>query len=245
MALALSLLTTASSAEPGTPIMYRTASYAIARSTQSSAELSNVEWAYPVMVGSKLGQFDRVNAWLRKKSVELLAECVSSRIDELLKLPDRKIVTFLARNSNFSACETNQSIVEPAEAFGQYITFRRISEWRGLARPQHDIQLLVFDLQSNVELTMASLFKPGALDALNEALAEVIQSTKPNCSGRNFVWSQVSLRPPHHLFIEFPYNPAEWEACGDGVEALEGQAVSSQLRNPASLQPLRPLMEAR
>ncbi len=249
LAIALLLFLAATcSAETGLAVTFRMTRYSIERSattTPADAERSVVQWEYPVMVGARPAEFERLNGWLREKSVEVFAQCMSSRTDELLKLSDKKLVNFLRSNPAFLACEADQSLIEPAEAFGQYITFRRLSEYQGLARPQHGIELLVFDLRSNKEASMASLFKQSALEALNGALVEVIERTRPSCHGRSFVWSQVSLRPPNRLFIEFPYNPTEWEACGDGVESLSGQSVSSQLRSAAALRPARSLVEVR
>jgi len=156
-------------------------------------------------------------------------------------------VAALSVDAQFAACEQSQSVFKPQAAFGRYVTFERVTEWKGSTRPQHGIEILTFDLAAGAAVAMATLFKPDALEALNGALAERIANDpkRPDCHGRTFDWSQVSLRPPAELFVEFPLNPAEWRDCGDGVEMLSGQIVSEHLLNPRSLLPVRRWVEER
>jgi hypothetical protein len=138
-------------------------------------------------------------------------------------------------------------VVQPRGAFGRYVTFERVTEWMGSARPRYGIEILTFDVVAGVAVDISTLFKPGALETLNGALAEQIANdpSRPDCRGRTFDWSQVSLRSPVELFVEFPFNPAEWRDCGDGVEMLSGRVVSGQLQRPDGLRPARRWVEER
>jgi hypothetical protein len=234
-ALWLSIGGTAAAAE--SVLSYRQSSYEIAQESQAEA----FNWSYPVVLPAQWPANRRLNAWLREQAVQALAGCVSRQVADLQSLTDRQLVEALSKDAEFAACEQSQSVVKPQGAFGRYVTFERVTEWKGSTRELHGIEMLTFDLAAGVAIDIATLFKPAALEALNGALAERIANDpkRPDCHGKKFDWTQVSLRAPVKLFVEFPFNPAEWHDCGDGVEMLSGRVVSEQLLRPETLQPAR------
>lgn len=238
-ALCLCITGTAAAAESVSS--YRQASYEIEQESQA------FNWSYPVVLPAQWPANRRLNVWLRGQAVQALAGCVSRSVADLQSRPDRQLVEDLSKDAEFAACEQSQSIVKPQGAFGRYVTFERVTEWKGSTRAQHGVEMLTFDLATGVSIDIATLFKPAALEALNGALAERIANDpkRPDCRGRKFDWTQVSLRPPVELFVEFPFNPAEWRDCGDGVETLSGRVVSDQLLHPETLRPARRWVEER
>lgn len=44
------------------------------------------------------------------------------------------------------------------------------------------------------------------------------------------------------IFVEFPYNPAEWAVCGDGVEMLEGKVVKDNFVAQLGQRPAKKLV---
>jgi len=230
------------------PVTYRMATYAFhvrASGYATASQTATVRWTYPVILAGGPDKPQKLNGWLREQSLRSLAQCATAPAEDLLRKTDRQVVDALERDAAFASCGAVRSALQPVEAFGRFIIFSLVGETEGLARPQHGFSSMMFDLRSNAPVAIDSLFKPGALAELNAALADVIECERPNCAERKFEWSQVTLRPPDQLFIEFPYNPAQWHACGDGVEALSGTVVSGQLLQPASLRPRRLLSEVR
>lgn len=218
-------------------LAYRQAKYSIGAAGANNA----MEWAYPVVLPAQTPTHRRLNAWLREQALEIFLHCELTAALDLKAMPDRKLVADLSADPDFAACGLLQAVIEPREAFGRYVTFELTTELGGGNRPLQGTQVLVFDMVSGIPMSLETLFKPGALDAINDALARQIAKdrSRPDCLGRPFKWSQVSLRPPADLFISFPYHPREWSECGDGVEALSGQVVSTQFLKPAQLRPVR------
>jgi hypothetical protein len=241
----------AASDADGPPLTYRMASYSIGyrvtRASLAEAFDSSMKWEYPVVTPVQTPANHRLNVWLREESLNGFKLCFPVN-DDLRATTDRKLVTTLSTDAGFAACEWQQSVIHPRGAFGRYATFERVTEWTGSTRPQHGIEILTFDMTAGVAVDIAKLFKPGALEALNRALAEQIanDTSRPECRGRSFDWFQVSPRPPAELSVEFPFNPAEWRDCGDsGVEMLSGRVVSQQMLNPRNLRPARSWVEER
>lgn len=198
-------------------------------------------WSYPVVTPADTPPLRQLNRWLREVSLEPLKSCVTGVADDVWHLPDDSLVKTLRAGTALAECDLTQSEVAPLEAFGRYVSVERHTEWLGLHRPHHGIEVLLFDVEASGVVAVETLFKPGALAEFNGALGEQIaqDASRPDCRGREFDWSQVSLRPPAQIFIRFPFHPREWSQCGDGVEMLQGQIVSAQLRDPASLRPVR------
>ncbi|HEY8877634.1 MAG TPA: hypothetical protein VIN03_08740 [Roseateles sp.] len=221
-------------------IAYRQAEYRIKFAEGASPD-GSMQWAYPVVLPVQAAAHRRLNAWLREQALQVFKQCELTQARDFRAMPDAQLVASLSAEPGFVDCALLQSVIGPREAFGRYVTFERHTEWLGQARPQHGVELLVFDLNRGVAVELATLFKPEALEVLNEALAELIAEDKsrPECSGRQFGWSQLSLRPPADVFITYPYNPREWAECGDGVESLSGPVVAGQLLHSERLRPLR------
>lgn len=220
---------------------YRVASYAIETSGDGR---DAVRWSYPVMLQHPAGGLKAVNAWIRMIALEPLRFCTPLEQGALQRMTDRQIVNELARTAGLAECGLLQAGIEPVEAFGDYLSFRRSREVMGSARPQQGSEVLVFELRADKVVSASQFFKPGSLDALNGLLAEKLPE-RPDCHGRSFDWTQVQLRPPRQVIIEFPYNPAEWAACGDGLELIEGPEVTKLLAAPRRLKPARKLLELR
>lgn len=234
-------------AETDRTIQYRMAEYAFEVSAPDAGLNANgfkVDWEYPVILGGKPNQTRVLNSWLRQQSLKVLVGC-SATLTSSLKKTDRQIIESLSSNHDFVECGIDQSVVVPLAAFGRYISFEMFTEVIGAFRPQHGIEILTFNMESGNPIAIEFLFKPDALGELNSALSEQLRKTKLNCSDRKFDWSQVSVRPPNQLFIHYPYDPAEWAQCGDGVEMLEGHVVSRQLLKRNTLQPLRRLVKVK
>lgn len=242
LALLTLLLCSAAFAAEGNEatIAYRQAEYRISFA-QGAGPDGSMEWAYPVVLPLQTPAHRRLNAWLREQALQVFKQCELTQARDLRAMSDAQLVASLSAEPGFVDCALLQSVIGPREAFGRYVIFERHTEWLGQARPQHGVELLVFDLKRGAAVELATLFKPEALEVLNEALAELIAEDKsrPECSGRRFGWSQLSLRPPAEVFITFPYNPREWAECGDGIESLSGPVVAEQLLHPELLRPLR------
>lgn len=220
---------------------YRVASYVIETSRDGKDPVS---WSYPVMLQHPAGGLKAVNAWIRTLALESLRFCTSLEQGALQRMTDRQIVNKLARTAGLAECGLMQVGIEPVEAFGDYLSFRRSREVMGSARPQQGSEVLVFDLRAGKVVSAAQFFKPGSLDELKGLLAEKL-GERPDCHGRSFDWTQVQLRPPRQVFIDFPYNPAEWAECGDGLDLIEGPVVMKLLAAPRRLKPSRKLLELR
>ncbi|MBS1157032.1 MAG: hypothetical protein H6R07_2956 [Proteobacteria bacterium] len=215
-----------SNARAENALAYKLAEYTF--EVASSKQKTQVRWSYPVFLSGIPDGTSALNVWIRDQSLEPLAACAEIPLSELRKMRDVQVQRALGRSKQFADCNIDQSEVQPMEAFASFISFQRYIEWAGLSRPQHGITMLTFDWVRKRKIGVDTLFRPGALDDLNEALAEQISSDRTDCQ-RNFDWSQVSLRPPSTLFINFPYNPGEWAVCGDGVEMIEGPLVKAML----------------
>ena len=248
---ALLFLGAAASAGGEPALTYRLASYSIGyRVTRESVAMpldTAMEWAYPVVTPMNTLAHRRLNAWLRGEALKGFETCSPVEMTALRAMSDSKVVATLSADPGFADCELHQAVISPVEAFGRYVMFERRTSWRGQARPQQGVDTWVFDMANGVPVELATLFKPDALEALNEVLAEQIAGDidRPKCPGRRFSWSQVSLRPPAELFVEYPFSPAEWRDCGDGMERLSGQAVSEQLLHPDRLRPVRRWVQVR
>lgn len=205
------------------------------------------EWSYPVFSGHWPWGGKRLaalNDWLRTRSLEPFSECAGAGPTSLAGLADKRIVASLASRPELIACGIQQSVLTPVESFGPYLSVRLKTSHSGSWRPQHSIEAVLLDLRTLRKIDLSALFKPGSLEDLNDELGRMIRSTRPDCTTRTFDWTQVSFRPPHTLFIEFPYDPAEWRVCGDGVELLEGRMVERLLLTNRNLAPLRRLRTA-
>lgn len=240
-----------SSAQPtlGPTIPYRLVKYTLvapAAATAAGQGQREATWSYPVVGGAQSGRFKALNGWLRQQSIEPLKHCSAIPQEQLLRLTDRQLVQTLGSAPEFLDCAVIESSidVEPI-AFGRFISFRLYTEWLGLAHMFHYLGFLHFDLSSEKEADLSTLFKAGALEELNEVVAETIAKTRPLCSGRDFKWHQVSLQPPDRLFIVFTFESAKLQDCGDGSEQKSGRAVSRLIRNPADLRPTRKMIEIR
>lgn len=230
----------------GERLEYRSAEYTFEVSSAApGSQRVRVHWSYPVFLGGGRAETNTLNAWVRDQSLLPLTDCVAIPFEQLRKLSDRQVQRAMMGSNLFGDCGVDQSVLEPREAFGGFITFELITEWLGAARPQHGIRTLTFDLNRKRPVGIEALFKSGALDELNSALADKISEERPDCPGRRFDWSQVTLRPPNTVFVHYPYNPAEWAACGDGVELIEGVLVEEQLIERHALEPSRPLVRVR
>lgn len=231
-------------ASSASAVAYRMASYSISRAPVDSPYSAPVSWAYPVVLPLQVPAHRRLNAWLRTQALVGLKACLP---DGLSALPDSKLVSALGVDPHFAACELVQSTIHPEGAFGRYVMFTRRTERHGSVRIYQDVQTMMFDVEKGVAVELQTLFKPEALDELNGMLQEQISEDRerPDCTGRSFEWSQVSLRPPELISIQFPYDTAEWGRCGDGVEVLKGPAVSRLLLQPASSRPVREWVQER
>lgn len=219
-------------------LRYRQAEYRIGAADANNA----MAWSYPVVLPLQTPSHQRLNAWLRERALEIFQECDLAATLGLHAMPDRKIVEVLNRTPEFAECGLLQSAIVPREAFGRFVSFDVFTTLGGGNRPLHGVKTLVFDMVSGTAVDLASLFKPGALDELNDALAKQMARDRrrwPDCPGRKFDWSLATLRPPAELLLQFPYDPAEWSRCGEGVAALSGRVVRAQLAQPALLQPSR------
>lgn len=225
-------------------VVYRMASYSIPRAPVVSEQSGPVSWAYPVVLPLQTPGHRRLNAWLRAQALAGLEECLPGGVSSL---PDGRLVSALGANPEFAACELVQSTIHPEAAFGRYVVFTRNTERHGSVRLHQSIQTMVFDMETGTAVDLQTLFKPGALEALNGVLQEQISEDRqrPDCTGRSFEWTQVSLRPPALVSIQFPYDPAEWRRCGDGFEGVSGPVVSGLLLQPARLRPVREWVEER
>jgi hypothetical protein len=209
-------------------IQYKSADYTF--SVDAAEKNIRVTWSYPVFLSGFPSVTGPLNAWVRDQSLEPLAECAGVPLANLRTMRDSEVIRTLKAGRHFADCDyLDQSDVSPSEAFGTTISITKTTEWSGLTRSQHGEKTLYFDLSRNAEIGIETFFRTDALAALNEALASKIHKERPNCSGRSFDWSQVSFRPPNMIFMEFPYNPAEWNVCGDGVEMLKGKVVKDNL----------------
>lgn len=230
------------SAQPDIPTRYRKSEYTF-KAQSSNAEHNtadfDVEWSYPVFVNGGAKVRIALNTWLRELSLKSLAACSKVHLNGLLRMTDRKIVESLRHKKQLVECGLDQSVLIPINAVGRFMVVEHVTESIGLVKSHHDIQIYFFDTIAMTPINVASLFKPDALAALDDALNEEIRETRPECPGRHFDWSMVTVRPPSSVFITFPYNPAEWDACGDGVEMIEGQVVAEQLLDPSALIPER------
>jgi hypothetical protein len=222
-------------------LSYRMASYRIARAPGADVPTEPVAWEYPVVAPEQLAAHRRLNAWLRSWALESLEPCAPAEVERLKAMPDRRVLEALSADRDFAVCELEHAVIEPREAFGPYVVFMRNTGAMGSARVHHGVEVRVFDLAAGTAVDMQTLFKPDALTVLNGALAELISADekRPDCHGRPFDWTQVTLRPPAEVFIEFAYNPAQWRDCGDGVEMLGGRVVAEQLAHPDRLRPVR------
>lgn len=219
-------------------LRYRQAEYRIGAADANNA----MAWSYPVVLPLQAPAHQRLNAWLREQALEIFQECDLAARLGLPAMPDRKIVEVLNRTPEFWECGLLQSTITPQEAFGRFVSFKVFTEHGGGNRPLHGVKTLVFDMVSGTAVDLANLFKPGALDELNDALAKQMARDRrrwPDCPGRKFNWSLATLRPPAELLLTFPHDPAEWSRCGDGVAVLSGRVVRAQLAQPALLQPSR------
>ncbi|MFG6467841.1 hypothetical protein [Roseateles sp. BYS87W] len=220
-------------------LLYRQAEYRIGAADANNA----MAWSYPVVLPLQTPAHQRLNAWLREQALEIFQECDIAATLGLRAMPDRKLVEVLNRTPAFWECGLLQSTIAPREAFGRYVSFEVFTEYGGNGvRPLHGVKTLVFDMVGGAAVDLASLFKPGALEELNYALAKQMAKDRkrwPDCPGRKFDWSLATLRPPADLLLTFPHDPMEWSRCGDGVAVLSGRVVRAQLAQPALLQPSR------
>lgn len=215
-------------------LKYRIADYMF--EVSSNEHKMEVRWSYPVFFAGRPEVTHALNAWIRDQSLAPLAECAEIPLSELRKMRDSQVQQVLIRSTQFAGCSLDQSQVEPAESFANFISFIQFTEWMGTSRPQHGITTLIFDIVSKRQIQAEKLFKPNALEDLNNALSEQISAERQECV-RRFDWSQVTLRYPNAVIIHFPYNPAEWEKCGDGVEMIEGDLVKKLLNSRVHFPP--------
>jgi hypothetical protein len=245
LAILAGLLSSAAPAQPNdSDIVYKMSAFRIEIPRQGNDSPAAIEWSYPVVIRPR-NIAERINAWLRQRSLEPLQSCADLSPVAFLKQRDRQVVRTLSTSKWVDTCGVSQSVVQLREAFGHYVTVQQSTAFEGTARQNHGLENILFNLDSRQPVEVRTLFKPEALDSLNEALATHLEKTRPDCNSRGFAWFQVSLRPPDLLFIEYPYDPAEWGRCGDGVEMLEGSVVSGLLANAKALRPSRKLVEAR
>lgn len=238
LALALLSLVAVAHAAPEAAVSFRTAKYIISiKPTEDSAsEAATLDWSYPVVLRHPGGAVGRINDWIRTQALEDLARCADVPLDTLRRLSDRQVVEKLSQPG---AChELRQSALTLTYAFGDYLAFTRSVSSMGSARLYPATEVRLLDIRRQQTLSTGDLFRPGALEALNGLLAEQIEAdNRPDCPGRSFQWSQASFRPPRLLGIDFPYDSAEWRACGDGVESLDRPEVARLLKPALRLRP--------
>ncbi|MFG6467842.1 hypothetical protein [Roseateles sp. BYS87W] len=200
-----------------------------------------MEWSYPVVLPAPTPVLQRLNAWMRQLSLAPFSACDRAVELQVQAMPDSQVLQALEADPAFTACDMLQSAVSPVSALGRYVFVEHHTEWLGQTGPKKGVETLVFDLKLGAPARVEDLFVSGALGVLNDALAERIakDARRPECSGRRFDWSQVSLQSVDALFITYPYNPREWRQCGDGIEALNGPTVRRLLLKPRDLQPTR------
>ncbi len=198
-----------------------------------------VEWAYPVFVGDRSSSTQKLNAWLRRVSLEALLDEDQTPLDDALKLNDRELVRLLTA----SIGNVTQSVVSPYRALGEYRTFKLNLEVNGATRPQHGINTYLYSLRLGLPIEVESLFKPSAAGALSDLLQSTIDAETPSCTQRKFDWNFVEIAGPSEVFLEFPYAPVEWSKCGDGVYRFHGSAVRRQIISPDKFVPERKLIE--
>lgn len=241
------LLCLAAGAQAPAAIKYRSVEYSFAVSS-AAAEFNGSErrvwWEYPVFEMPEAGVRDALNAWARKASLEALASGAEVALEILENKTDREVMQFLAQSLRFVESGVDQSVVTPNISLGVYVTADYNTEWVGGNRPLHAVEVLYFNTATRMPIKIQSLFRAEALGVLNDELSKIIarardSGRRPACSGRRFDWHQVSLVSRVQLGVSFPYDPAEWAACGDGVEMIEGKVVARQLLRPASLSPTR------
>ena len=223
-------------------ISFRMAKYSFSvRFAGANDELRplQVEWAYPVFVGERSSSTQKLNAWLRRISLEALFDEDQTPLNDALKLNDRELVRLLTGTIG----NVTQSVVRPHRAFGEYRTFKLNQEVAGATRPQHGIHSYIYSVRLGRPVEVASLFKPSAAGALSDLLQSTIDAETPSCIQRKFDWNFVEVEGPSEVFLEFPYAPVEWRECGDGVYQFHGSAVRRQIISPEKFVPERKLIE--
>ncbi len=229
-------------------VTYKTVKYAILTYAKVDEEevKSSIEWSYPIVVWHPNRGLPAINDWIRARALEDLAECAALPLEALRGLSDNQVVETISKSQQCGEVALSQSVLTLGHAFGDYLSFARNIEYLGQARPQHGVGVQLLDVRTGQTLSTGDLFKPGALDELNGRLAAQIAAQvdqRPECTGRAFDWSQAGLVSPQMLGIDYPYNPAEWARCGDGVEVIEGPQVTRLLKASRRLQPGRKLIE--
>lgn len=245
--LTLLFLCVNASAQSVPAIKYRSVEYSFSvfsAEAEFNQSGNSVWWEYPVFEMPDVQARDALNSWARGASLQALAAGAEVSSEFLANKTDHQVMQWLAQNRRFVESGVDQSVVTPMLLLGIHIGFDCHTEWTGGNRPLHGVEHLYFNTSTRQPVAVKSLFRDEALGVLNDALEKKISKDRragrrTECFRRSFDWHQISITGTAAVGISFPYDPAEWDRCGEGIEIVEGKLVTQQLLRPSTLAPTR------
>lgn len=176
------------------------------------AEFEDIIWTYPVFTGANTPRLKKLNAWLRKKSLERLTDALGEDPDiELIAAQTNQQIIDqfklnLSKEDPLHKVISDISKISTPRFFGQYFQFGLTQCNLGLARQHCGGGVLFFDYVAGVEVPIEDFFKKGSETALSELFQAVatkqltptekeIQSCKrsptPACEGMKEVNAEI------------------------------------------------------
>lgn len=190
-----------------------------------------VEWRYPVFDDPHDPATPALNAWMRHESLALLLVDVG----DADRLTDAQVIAQASASREFIDNGIDEAGVQPDIALGRYRGVTEVSEGVGGAHPDHRVSAHLYSLDRHAEVEVASLFKPGAADELQELFDA---QPEAECPDARFEWAQASLSALDTLSFEFPYQPGRTlENVDCTLLVIRSPKVTRLLKSARSLSP--------
>lgn len=174
----------------------------------------DIVWAYPVFLDGDPEQTGRLNAWLRRWSLEGIGVCGAELpVDRLTSMRDEEMVAHVKATAKSDGCGETQSVVEALGGLGPYLSFVRHSATAGF-RPSNVREDKLLRQDTLAEVAASELFDAGGVSRLTEAFQASVAREHPDC--RDLPSAETSrLQLPDLLIYERPFHAKTWNDCGD------------------------------
>lgn len=252
--------------EHNAPLNYRVAGGTVAEWSKSSlpddAPNMGIDWKYPVFQDSDKSRLKALNGWLRTESLKALflgeapkfkdsailaklkndPEFYSSALSQAVLTPTKNFGSymFFTLNQEWQGSTRPQHGVRTLMfdyGTGKPVTVKDLfkigadEEFQALL--EKTIEQSAIDSQKNYEVC-----KRKNSSNYTEVCSKPLNSDDIYyCLGkRRFDWNGVTIGNNREIFIDFSFDPSEWDSCGDGVYVIKGKIVSKQFLTPKNFE---------
>lgn len=252
--------------EHNAPLNYRIAGGTVPEWPKSSLPEDTpnmgIDWKYPVFQDNDKSKLKALNGWLRTESLKalflgeapklkdsaILAKLksdpafYSNALSQAALTPTKNFGSymFFTLNQEWQGSTRPQHGIRTLMfdyASGKPVTVKSLFKPDAKVEFQDLLEKTIEQSSAQSEKEYRACKRKHPSDYADVCTKPLNPDSISYCIGkRGFDWDGITIGNSREIFIEFGFDPSEWDSCGDGVYSLRGKSVSKQFLKPKSFE---------